>query len=92
MPRKYFYIKYLCFCIKDNHRKNLSTSNCASECQLNSAKPREVKDNFYNFLESVVKARSIATFLLTKLGSRSDSAQGQILSETDTTPRGVTFY
>ena len=48
----------------------------ANECQLNCAKPREVKDNFYNFLESVVKVRSIATFLLTKLGSRSDSAQG----------------
>ena len=37
----------------------------------------------------MVKARSIATFLLTNFGSRSDAAQGQILSNYHYTERGA---
>ena len=43
------------------------------------------------FQVQTVKGWSIATFLLANLGNRSDSALGQILSESDTTPGGVTF-
>ena len=47
MLRKYF-------CVKNlrqphaivNHSRDLQASNCAKECQLNLAEPREVKDNF----------------------------------------------
>ena len=60
--------------------------------QWNRAKPPEVKYNTYNFSKPTVKVRSIATFILTNVGNRSYSVQGQILSETDTTLRGVTFY
>ena len=42
---KYFCIKDLFRRVKDIHRKNLQAGNCAKECQLNRAKPREVKDN-----------------------------------------------
>ena len=35
MLRKYFWIKDFCVHIKDYHRKNLQTSNCAKESQLN---------------------------------------------------------
>ena len=44
---EYFCIKELCHCDKSNHRKNVQAGNCAKECQLNQAKPREVKDNSY---------------------------------------------
>ena len=37
----------------------------------------------------MVKTRSIAIFLLTNLRSRSDAAQGQILSNCHYTERGV---
>ena len=43
--RKFFCIKDLCLHFKDSHRKNLKTENCVKECQLNRAKPRELKDN-----------------------------------------------
>ena len=93
MPKEEMYLYEVpFFCIKDNHIKNLQDSNCAKNCQWNRAKPPKVKDNNYNFLKPTVKARSIATFVLTSLGNRSYSAQGQILSESDTTLRGVTFY
>ena len=84
-------IKHLYFRVKDNHRKNLQASNCPEECQWNRTKPQEVKDTAYNFIKPTVKGRNIGTFFLTNLGNHSDSTQGQILSETDTTPRGVTF-
>ena len=32
-----------CLVVKDNHRKNLQAGNCGEECQLNRAKPGEVK-------------------------------------------------
>ena len=49
---------------------------------------RSKRQLFKTFSKPTVKARSIATFLLTNLGSRSASAQGQILANC-TTPRGV---
>ena len=42
---KYFCVKYICGLVKGNHRKNLQTVK--KECQLNRAKPPEVKDNSY---------------------------------------------
>ena len=53
---KYFCINYLCLRIKDNHRKNLQASNYAKECQLNRAKPREVKDNSYRLSKTNAKS------------------------------------
>ena len=52
---------------------------------FHSTEPRKVKDNFP---KRTVKTRSKATFLQTNLGSRSDAAQGQILSKC-TTARGL---
>ena len=46
---KYFCVTGLCLRVKDHrksvHRKSVQSSNCAKECQLNRAKPREVKCN-----------------------------------------------
>ena len=53
---KYFCINYLCLRIKDNHGKNLQASNYAKECQLNRAKPREVKDNSYRLSKTNAKS------------------------------------
>ena len=51
------------------------------KCQLNQAKPQEIKDNSYILSKKpTVKARNITTFLFTNLGSRPNSAHGQILS------------
>ena len=44
---KYLLIKYFCRHVIGNHRRNLQGGNCAKECQLSRAKPREVKDNSY---------------------------------------------
>ena len=52
MLRKYFCVKNLCCQIKDSHSSDLQVSNCAKYCQLNRAEPREVKENFTNFLET----------------------------------------
>ena len=51
---------YLCLC--DSCRKLLQAGNCAKECQLNRAKPQEVKDNSYaavSGLEKLIFLRSI---------------------------------
>ena len=50
--RKYFCVKNLCRHIIDNHSRDLQASNCAKDCQLNRAEPREVKDNFWKFLKN----------------------------------------
>ena len=51
------------------------------KCQLNQAKPQEIKDNSYILSKKpTVKARNIATFLFANLGSCPNSAHGQILS------------
>ena len=93
MLRKFFYIKCLCRHVIDNYSRNLQTGNCANECQLNQAKQRKVKDNSYKLSKKpMVKVRSIATFLLTNLGSRSEAAQGQILSNCHYTERGDFNY
>ena len=84
MLRKYFFVKNLCRHVTDNHSRDLQASNCAKERRLNRAKPRDVKDNSYK-----LSKRSIATFLLTNLRSRSDSAQRQILSNCHCTERGT---
>ena len=47
MLREFFCIRYLCRHVKDIHRRNLQAGNCAEECQLNRAKPGELKDNSY---------------------------------------------
>ena len=47
MLRKYFYIKYLCRHVIDNHGRSLQAGNCEKRCELNRAEPREVKDNSY---------------------------------------------
>ena len=43
--RKYFCVKNLYSHVIDNHNKDLQTSNCTRQCQINRADPREVKDN-----------------------------------------------
>ena len=82
-------VKNLCRHVIDNHNRDLQVSNCAKDCRLNRAEPREVKDNSSNFLKPTVKARSIAIFLLTNLGNRSASAQGQILANCNTPTRSL---
>ena len=47
MLGKYFCIKYLYRHVIDNYSRNLQAGNCAKECQLKRAKPREVKENSY---------------------------------------------
>ena len=47
MLRKYCCVKYLCCHVIENDNRNLKAGNCAKECQLNWAEPREVKDNSY---------------------------------------------
>ena len=47
--RKYSCVKNLCRHVIDNHSKDLITSNCAKECQLNRAEPREVRHNSLKF-------------------------------------------
>ena len=49
---------------------------------------RSKKELFETFSKLTVKARTMAIFLLTNLWSRSDAAQGQILSNC-TTSRGM---
>ena len=72
-------IKYLCRCLVDNHCRDLQSGNCAKECQLNRRSHEKQKITLINFLKTNGKSRSIAAFLLTNLGNRSDAAQGQIL-------------
>ena len=70
------------------HHSELQAENCAIECQLDWEKPQEVKDNSYKLSKKPpVKPRSIATLLLTNLGSRSNAAQGQKLSYCNYTER-----
>ena len=79
MLRKLLWVKFLRRHFINNHSRDLRASNCSRKTgQLNRAEPREVKDNSQNFQKPTVKARSIATFLLTNLGSRSAAALGQI--------------
>ena len=70
-----------------SHKKNFQAGNCSKECQLNRAKPRELKDISYKLSKNpTVKKRENISFLHTKLGSRPDSAH-----RTNATLRGVTF-
>ena len=71
--------------------KEHQASNFARKCQLNRAKPQEVKDNSYILSRTNVKVRSIATSLLTNLGSCPGLAQRQYC-RTKTTPRRAVFY
>ena len=88
---KYFRINDFCLHVKGNHRKNLQAGSCAKECQLNWKKPREVKYNSYKLSKKTpLKARSIATFLLTNLGCRPESAQRQYC-RIGTTPSRFAF-
>ena len=65
-------IKDFCLCLKDNHRINFEAGNYTKECQLNRAKPRELKENSYKLSKTLtIKERSIATFSLTNLGKPS---------------------
>ena len=43
--RKHFCVKNFCRHVIDNYSRDLQTSNCAKECQLNRTEPQEVKDN-----------------------------------------------
>ena len=43
--RKYFCVGLHYRHVIDNHRREFQASNCAKECQLNWAEPREVKQN-----------------------------------------------
>ena len=89
---KYFCIKDNSLVIEEKHRKNLQAGNCVKECELIQAKPQEVKDNSYKLSKkTIVKVRSIATFLLTHLGSHPESAQRQYC-RTGTTLRGFIFF
>ena len=90
MLRKYFCIKNLCRHVIENRTRNLRASKRAKECQLNRAKSQEVKDNPYKLSKKLtVKAPSIATFLVTNRGSRSDAAQRQIFSNCHYTEKGA---
>ena len=85
--RKYFCVKNVCRRVIDNHSWDLQPSKCES-VSIKPGRPMRSKRQLLNFLNPTVKARSIATFLLSNLTSRSASAQGQILTIC-TTPRGV---
>ena len=90
MLRKYFRVKYLCRHVIDNHSRNLQAGNCAKECQLNHAKPQEIKDNSYILSKTpTVKARSIATLFFANLGSRPNPAHWKILPNCHHTERGA---
>ena len=66
--------------VKDNHDRYIRADNCAKECQLSQAKPREIKENSYKLRKNpTVKAQSIANLLFTNIGSRPDSAHEQIM-------------
>ena len=94
--RKLVLVKKLCLHIVENHNRDLLASNCA-RVSIKPGEPARNKDNSSNFLKPTVKGRSIATFLLTNLGSRSAAAQGRqslrglphTCRRTATTPRGV---
>ena len=68
-------VKYLRRHVIDNHSMDLQASNCARV----SIKPERATKNKRQLLKlfkrTTVKAPSIATFLLTNLGSRSATAQ-----------------
>ena len=90
MLRKYFRVKCLCRHVIDNHSRNLQAGNCAKECQLNHAKPQEIKDNSYILSKKpTVKARSIATLFFANLGSRPNPAHWKILPNCHHTERGA---
>ena len=59
MLRKYFCVKNLYCHAIGNHSRDLQASNCAKECQLNSAEPREVKDNFLETNSKSMKHSSL---------------------------------
>ena len=76
--------------VKDSHDRYIRADNCAKECQLSQAKPREIKEKSYKLCKNpTVKARSIATLLFTNVGSRPDSAHKQIMSNCHYTKRGA---
>ena len=58
--------------------------NCAKECHLNRAKPREVKDNSYELSKKTngKKAQSILSFLHINFWSSPESEQMQIVEPT----------
>ena len=87
-PRKCFFVKNLFRHVIDNHNRELYASNCGRVSIKPGRTTRSKRQLLKNSLKLTVKARSIVTFLLTKLESRSASAQGQILAMC-TTPRGV---
>ena len=43
--RKYFCVKCFYCLVIYHHSRNLDSGNCAKECQLNRAEPRELKEN-----------------------------------------------
>ena len=56
MLRKLLCVKFFRRHFIDNHSRDFRASNCSRECQLNRAKPREVKDNSQNFLKTKGKS------------------------------------
>ena len=49
---KYFCIKVICFCVKDNHRNNLQASNCGKEYQLTGKSYKKQKTTLTSFLKT----------------------------------------
>ena len=61
--RKYFCVNLHYRQVIDNNSREFQASNCAKECRLNWAEPREVKHNSQNFLKPTVKGQSKATWI-----------------------------
>ena len=94
--RRLLCVKYFHRHVIHNHSRDLQASNCVRV----SIKPGGATRNKRQLLElsekPTVKAQSIATFLLTNLGSRPAAAQRRTVTNwtatyrrTVTTPRGV---
>ena len=52
MLRKYLCIKDLHLCFRDVHKKSFQAGKCLNKCQLNRAKPRQVKGNSYKLSQN----------------------------------------
>ena len=79
---KFFYIKNIWLRVKEVHEKNLQAASCAKECQLNRAKPREVKGGSYKLsIKTNVKKAYFLSFTITS-GSFLTWGKGNIIEPT----------
>ena len=77
--RKLYLVKNFCLHIIDSHSRDFLASNCA-RVSINPEKAtRSKRQLLKHFPKPTVKARSIATFLLTNIGSCPAIAQGRQL-------------